>query len=150
MQIKVCSTDEEILQCFPVIYQLRPHLQESKFVKTVRLQETESYRLVCLTVMREHDDDAEKQEAEVVAVGGARIMDNLAFGKILYIDDLIVDENNRSKGYGKALFDWFLEHAEENGCGRLHLDSGVQRYAAHRFYLTNRLEIRAHHFCRQV
>jgi hypothetical protein len=28
----------------------------------------------------------------------------------------------------------------------LHLDSGVQRFAAHRFYLARRMDITCHHF----
>jgi len=29
---------------------------------------------------------------------------------------------------------------------QLHLDSGVQRFSAHRFYLSKRMEISSHHF----
>ena len=161
MKIKVCQTDEEILDCFPVLSQLRPHLQETNFVKHVRLQETESYRLVYMKLNSDDDNcDIISEEMnstssdvvrnKVVAVGGARIMNNFAFGKILYIDDLVVDEKERSKGHGQTLFDWFLHHASDNGCNSLQLDSGVERYGAHRFYLTNRMEIRAHRFCREV
>jgi hypothetical protein len=38
-----------------------------------------------------------------------------------------------SKGYGGALFDWLVEHAREHDCDQFHLDSGVQRFRAHRF-----------------
>jgi ribosomal protein S18 acetylase RimI-like enzyme len=39
----------------------------------------------------------------VVAVAGFRISQNLAYGKFLYVDDLVVDETARSHGYGKFL-----------------------------------------------
>jgi hypothetical protein len=39
-----------------------------------------------------------------------------------------------------------VAEARAAGCGELHLDSGVQRFAAHRFYLRERMEIMAHHF----
>jgi len=39
-----------------------------------------------------------------------------------------------------------MKHAHERGCGQVHLDSGVQRFAAHRFYLRNGFDIASHHF----
>ena len=63
-----------------------------------------------------------------------------------YVDDLVTDESERSLGYGGALFDWLVAEARAEGCGKLELDSGVQRFAAHRFYLTKRMIISSHHF----
>ena len=145
ISIRICETEEQILQAFPVMKQLRPQLVEPNFVQAIRQQEKESYRLVGLVVVA---NDA----SVTVAVAGVRIMTNLAFGKILYVDDLVVDEHQRSKGYGSKLFQWLLEYAKANGCGRLHLDSGVQRHGAHRFYLSDpqKMIIACHHFCREV
>ncbi len=53
---------------------------------------------------------------------------------------------SRSKGYGDELFAWLVAHAKANGCDQLHLDSGVQRFAAHRFYLRLRMSMTSHHF----
>jgi len=36
--------------------------------------------------------------------------------------------------------------ARAAGCQSFELDSGVQRFDAHRFYLTNRMQIPSHHF----
>ncbi|WP_339378726.1 GNAT family N-acetyltransferase [Calothrix sp. NIES-2100] len=52
----------------------------------------------------------------------------------------------RSQGYGTNLLNWLLDYAKAHACQQLHLDSGVQRFAAHRFYFKQRLEIRAYHF----
>jgi hypothetical protein len=41
---------------------------------------------------------------------------------------------------------FLVEAARENGCAELHLESGVQRFGAHRFYLANRMDITCHHF----
>ena len=60
--------------------------------------------------------------------------------------DLVSLDGKRSKGHGKTLFDWLASHARQKGCSYLELDSGVQRFDAHRFYLTNRMIISAHHF----
>ena len=42
---------------------------------------------------------------------------------------------------GGALFDWLVAEARAAGCKQLDLDSGVQRFAAHRFYLMKRMSI---------
>jgi len=89
-------------------------------------------------------------EGEVTAVAGYRLLENLAWGKFLYVDDLVTREADRSKGYGAALFDWLVALAAKEGCAQFHLDSGVQRFGAHRFYLANRMDITAHHFAMKV
>lgn len=75
-----------------------------------------------------------------------RITEMLARGKFLYVDDLITDETNRSRGFGDALFDWMVQYARENDCEELNLDSGVHRFAAHRFYFRKRMHIHAYNF----
>ncbi|MEH2057620.1 MAG: GNAT family N-acetyltransferase [Nostoc sp.] len=135
MSIQLVESDFQILACFPVMSQLRPHLEQSKFVEQVRYQMKEGYQLAFLEV-----------EKQAVAIAGFRISSCLASGKFLYIDDLVVDELNRSHGYGKQLFQWLIEYARNHECKHLSLDSGVQRFAAHRFYLIQRMSITSHHF----
>lgn len=81
-----------------------------------------------------------------VAVAGYRVLENLAWGRFLYVDDLVTDDAHRSQGHGERLFEWLVEEAKRLGCGELHLDSGVQRFAAHRFYLRHRMDVTSHHF----
>ncbi len=125
-----------IRRCYPVMAQLRPHLSEATFCEQVLRQfETQEYRLAAV----------EEGEA-IVAVTGYRLVENLAWGRFLYVDDLITDEARRGQGFGGRLFDWITEEAAREGCGALHLDSGVQRFAAHRFYLGKGMEMTCRHF----
>ena len=48
------------------------------------------------------------------------------------------------------LLDWLAEEAKEHGCGQLHLDSGVQRRDAHRFYFREGMGITSFHFAKEV
>jgi GNAT superfamily N-acetyltransferase len=61
-------------------------------------------------------------------------MTMLYAGKLLYLDDLVSDEAERSKGYGRQLLDWLKQQARENDCAELQLISHVRREEAHRFY----------------
>jgi GNAT superfamily N-acetyltransferase len=129
------DTESSIARCFPVMSQLRPDISEPEFVPRVQRQQQAGYRLAYL-----------EADSRIRAVAGYRILESLAWGRFCYVDDLVTDEHDRSQGYGHALFDWLLDRAREAGCRQFHLDSGVQRFAAHRFYLTNRMDITCHHF----
>jgi GNAT superfamily N-acetyltransferase len=82
----------------------------------------------------------------VLGVAIYRISENTAFGRNLYVDDLVTDEARRSTGVGQALIGWLEHRAREAACAMLHLDSGTQRKSAHRFYLRERFEISSFHF----
>ncbi|MBA2443166.1 MAG: GNAT family N-acetyltransferase [Rubrobacter sp.] len=115
--------------------QLRPHLSESEYLGRVRgMQASSGYRM------------AYAADGTVRGVAGFRVTEFLAYGRFLYVDDLVVDGGSRSGGYGKLLFDWLVERARSEGCGQLHLDSGVERHGAHRFYLREGMKISSHHF----
>jgi len=42
--------------------------------------------------------------------------------------------------------DWLKAEAKAQGCNELHLDSGVHREQAHKFYFREGLTISAYHF----
>ena len=54
--------------------------------------------------------------------------------KTLYLDDLCVDENCRSKGIGKALYEAVVETAKNNGCYNLTLNVWAFNKRAYDFY----------------
>lgn len=133
--IHLAEEAADIRRCYPVMAQLRPHLTEEAFVAQVQRQFAEGYRLAYLT-----------EEGEVRAVAGFRLQEMLSRGRFLYVDDLITDGESRSRGHGAALFAWLVKYARAHDCPHLDLDSGVQRYDAHRFYFRERMTIRSYHF----
>ncbi len=136
IRIAEAKTDFDISRCFPVMRQLRTHFKdEGKFLAQVERQRREGFRLAFL-----------EDGGVVRAVAGYRMSESLFAGRFCYVDDLVTDADGRSLGYGGALFDWLVAQARAAGCGKLELDSGVQRFAAHRFYLTKRMIIASHHF----
>jgi GNAT superfamily N-acetyltransferase len=126
-----------VLATREVMLQLRPHIAAGDYLPRVRrMMESDGYRLA-----------AARDEAGVVrAVAGFRFMEMLYCGRILYVDDLVTDEAARSAGFGARLMAWLRGHAAEHGCAQLHLDSGVWRAGAHRFYFREGMEIGAFHF----
>lgn len=135
--VGVAESDSDIAACFPVMRQLRPQLIHDDFTARVRRQMSAGYRLVSLS------------EAGVVrAVAGYRISENLAWGRFLYVDDLVTDESRRSRGHGRALLAWLHDEARRQGCVQLHLDSGKRRVDAHRFYLREGFDDAGLHFAK--
>jgi len=55
----------------------------------------------------------------------------------LLIYDLITDESQRSKRYGKKLLSYIEQWGKEIGCETVALSSGLSRTDAHRFYESN-------------
>jgi GNAT superfamily N-acetyltransferase len=133
--ISESDSKADVERCHPVIAQLRPHLSLTEFVTRVLRQTREGYRLLRAEIA-----------GNVVGVAGCRIMETLAWGRILYVDDLVTDEAWRSQGVGSSLFEALVRLARDRECCELHLDSGVQRFGAHRFYLAQRMDITSHHF----
>lgn len=124
------------------LLELRPHLGSVEAVaERADAQRAAGYRIAAAI---------EPGATEAAAAAGFRIHENLAWGRHLYVDDLSTRAASRGRGHGAALMDWLIECARREGCGELHLDSGVgpERESAHRLYLGSRLRIASYHFTR--
>ncbi len=76
--IKLAEDDDEIQRCYPVMAELRPHVGADEFLPRVRRQSASAgYKLAYLA------------DGDVKAVAGFRISECLAWGKFLYVDDLV-------------------------------------------------------------
>lgn len=133
--IWLAETDEQIAHCFPVMFELRPHLAEDTFVRLIRLMQREGYLLAAL-----------EAGGEVRAVAGFRINVLLARGKNLYVDDLVTAATSRSHAYGGTMLQWLIQYARDKDCDSFDLDSGVHRFRAHRFYFREGMHVGAYHF----
>ena len=82
--IKETATDTEVLATFPVMSQLRLHIEEEEYLEVVRCLQRSGYRLAFAD-----------EEGEVRCVAGFRITEFLAYGKFLYVDDFVTAEDAR-------------------------------------------------------
>ncbi len=140
MEVREATSEEEVRVTYPVMSQLRTHLSEDEYASAVGRLRGEGYRLIA----------AYDGEGRIVGAAGFRVQEFLYCGKLLYVDDLVTDENTRSTGIGAAILRWLEEEAESNGCSQLHLDSGVQRKDAHRFYFREGMGIFSFHFTKEL
>jgi predicted GNAT superfamily acetyltransferase len=127
------------------LLELRPQLgsAEALVARVDRGLRPGGYRLIASF------DDGERDAA---AVAGFRVMEMLAYGRYLYVDDLVTAADRRGRGHADRVFEWLYAEAEREQCEQFHLDSGVgpERADAHRFYFRHGLRITSYHFARGV
>lgn len=134
------ATADQLHRAYPLMSQLRPELDRSRYLELLTtMMRDEGYRLAGV-----------ETDQQLVAVAGYRFMTMLYAGRILVIDDLVVDAECRSRGHGERLIRWLEEEARAGGCAQIQLISRVTREAAHRFYFRNGFGIECFHFRRMV
>lgn len=139
MNTKLVETHDELTAAAQLLLQLRPVYSLEAILAQIKHQQAQGYNLAIVTL-----------EDRVVCVAGFVVTEKLAWGKHMYVDDLVTDENTRSQGAGRAMIDWLKSHCKNHGCLELHLDSGMQRKDAHRFYHREGLESTGYHFAAPV
>ncbi|MER2089638.1 MAG: GNAT family N-acetyltransferase [Sporosarcina sp.] len=124
LTIKRLQSRDEIVEAYPIMKQLRTHLDEVTYLELVcEAQEKDRYQLFAL-----------KSEGVIVAVIGFKPMITLYYGRFIWVCDLVTDTTKRSSGYGEKLLNYVHEWAQENSYESVALSSGLQRVNAHRFY----------------
>jgi GNAT superfamily N-acetyltransferase len=132
--------EAEIAACYTLMRQLRPHLSSpEEFIERWRRQAADGYRILALWT-------EQGPKSGPCALAGYRITENLIHGKFLYVDDLIADQSERSRGYGARLLAKLKEEGRAQGCKKLVLDTGLDNYLAHRFYFRQGLLAQALRF----
>jgi GNAT superfamily N-acetyltransferase len=139
MQIQYATTTEDLIACFEVMKDLRPHHSPESFVIAMEAMQKEGYHLLYLA-----------DEGFIVTVAGFRFTTTLYDGLIIDFDDFVTLDTGRSKGYGSIVFEHLAGIAREKGIKAIHLNSNHQRFDAHRFYLNKKMKIIAHHFRLQI
>jgi GNAT superfamily N-acetyltransferase len=139
MEIKIANTDQDILKCWDVLFELRPHLNKNNFTTIVKEMITEGYTLAFI-----------EEEGKAAAAVGFRYLQFLYNGKHIYVDDLSTLPVHRGKGYAGKLLDYVTDKAKEEGYKVVTLDSGYQRFDAHRLYLNKGFTLNCHHFSKTI
>ncbi len=126
--------------CYSVMRQLRPHLDsQSSFVDQVERQMKAGYRLM-----------AASQGDGIVGLVGFRSLENLVYGRFIYVDDLVVAEQDRSGGLGARLLDAVASEARATSVPLIVLDTGLENARAQRFYFRYGMLSRAMGFKMEV
>ncbi len=124
MEIVELRSAAERTEVLPILRQLYPSLDEGRYLALLAEMIDDGYRQFAVR----------NEAGEVVAVAGVAIHVNLYYGRHLYVYDLVVKEEARSKGYGGLLMDHVEGVARREGCETAALACDLEREGALRLY----------------
>ncbi|WZL89607.1 GNAT family N-acetyltransferase [Salinimicrobium sp. 3283s] len=131
---------EEIPHILPMVQELMGQ-QFSNEILTQRFFEMFDQNYECFKIT--HDE-------QTVGVFGLWFMTRHYAGRSCEPDHIFIKEEYRSKGVGKSLFEFIYKYATEKGCETSELNSYVQNYRSHKFYLNEGYEIKGYHFLKKL
>jgi len=125
---------------FDLMRVLRPHLTHlDAYVDQLARQTGQGYRLLAAW-------DGE----QVVGLAGYRELENLLYGRFLYVDDLVVRPDVQRSSLGTSLLSAVREEAVRRGCAHFVLDTGLHMPLAQRFYFRQGLLAHGMHFTQNL
>ncbi len=125
---------EWLARAEPVLRQLRPHLPQDYAAKMTKVFAEGGEMCLCV------------EGEAVLGVAVYRSFENTFAGNRFYVDDLVTDEAQRSRGAGHMLLHYLEAEAKRRGATSLELESGTQRQQAHKFYFREGMTIAAFSF----
>lgn len=125
---------------FNLMRVLRPHLADpANYVAQLLRQTAQGYRLL-----------AAWDAGQVVGLAGYRELENLLYGRFIYVDDLVVHPDLQRSGLGARLLDAVRAEAVQRGCAHFVLDTGLHMPLAQRFYFRQGLLAHGMHFTQSL
>ena len=124
MEIVELRSAAERTEVLPILRQLYPSLDEGRYLALLAEMIDDGYRQFAVR----------NEAGEVVAVAGVAVHVNLYYGRHLYVYDLVVKEDARSKGYGGLLMDHVEGVTRREGCETAALACDLEREGALRLY----------------
>ncbi|MFA7943395.1 GNAT family N-acetyltransferase [Pseudomonas brenneri] len=125
---------------FDLMRVLRPHVTDpTNYVAQLARQSEQGYRLL-----------AAWDAGHVVGLAGYRELENLLYGRFIYVDDLVVHPDLQRSGLGARLLNAAREDAVQRGCAHFVLDTGLHMPLAQRFYFRQGLLAHGMHFTQSL
>lgn len=135
LQIKEINSLEEMLPFLPLLQQMYPDLTQEMYVE--RLTDMLPYRYSQLAILR---------DGQCIGLSGFWIHTKLWTGRILEMDNVIVDESARGEGLGTLLYNELEKIARKNQCRTMVLDAFVGNFQAHKLYYKLGFVAKGYHF----
>lgn len=125
---------------FDLMRVLRPHLSDpDAYVAQLSRQTRQGYRLFAIS-----------NGQGMVGLAGYRELENLIYGRFIYVDDLVISPQMQGSGVGATLLNAVREEAVRRGCDHFVLDTGLHMALAQRFYFRQGLLARGMHFTEKL
>ena len=130
---------EEMHRILPLIQQLNPTIPSATLTK--RLAEMIELGYQCVGAFK---------NGKLVGAAGMWFGARFYCGRYIDVDNVIVDQEQRSSGIGSLLMSWIEAYARTQRCEVSVLDAYTTNTSAHRFYLRDGYKIIGFHFYKDL
>lgn len=89
-------------------------------------------------------------QGEIIGVFGLWFMTRHYAGKSCEPDHVFIKPQFQNKGLGKQIFEFIFDYARKKGCETSELNSYVQNYKSHKFYMNHGYDIKGYHFLKKL
>jgi GNAT superfamily N-acetyltransferase len=124
----------------PLVYELNDG-KVSKAILKSRFDEMKNQNYECAVIYKDNT---------IIGVSGLWFCTRHYIGKSVELDHVFIRPEHRKKGLGKQFMDWIYIYVKEKGCNAMELNTYVQNYPSHKFYLNLGFEILGYHFLKQL
>ena len=100
MQIKEIRAREEINETLAVLLQIYDGINKDAYVEDIISMMEHGYKMAAVF------EDAMIENGRCIGVVGVRVIHKLQHGKVLEIEDFMIDRQKRGIGVGKMLLRW--------------------------------------------
>lgn len=134
------ETEQAFEDSFDLMRVLRPQVVDpTAYVAQLVRQSGQGYRLL-----------AAWNGEHIVGLAGYRELENLLYGRFIYVDDLVVSPDLQRSGLGGRLLNAVRDEAVKRRCDHFVLDTGLHMPLAQRFYFRQGLLARGMHFTQSL
>ena len=117
---------DKVYELMNILYEGKLKYDIFKKIYKLKLQDKNSYYIVAI------------ENNNIVGVLTSELQKKLHRERLqLFIEDLIVEEEKRNNGIGKALVENAVDYAKKNNCEVVELTSYKDNIRAHKFYENN-------------
>ncbi len=87
---------------------------------------------------------------ELIGVFGLWFMTRHYAGKSCEPDHVILKSEYQNRGFGKQIFEFIFDYSRKKGCETSELNSYVQNFKSHKFYMNHGYVIKGYHFLKKL
>tara|TARA_B110000114_G_scaffold38814_1_gene40555 strand:+ start:136 stop:570 length:435 start_codon:yes stop_codon:yes gene_type:complete len=90
------------------------------------------------------------EDSKLIGISNGWTTNRFYCGKQLEIDNLVIDEEKRSKGYGDLFIKYLENWCKKGNYETIELNSYVRNSKSHKFYFNHGFKIIGHHFFKEL
>jgi len=128
MQIKEIQTREEINETLAVLLQIYDGLNKDHYLEHILNMMEHGYKMAAVF------EDQMIENGRCIGVVGVRVVDKLQYGKVLEIEDFMIDRQKRGIGVGKILLRWVEWQAAIFKCSNIIGDLETKRKESQKIF----------------